>query len=89
MLILSSSSTSFTTPVAPTVLLREAARVARQGVVIKDHTRDGILAGPILRFMDFVGNAHHGVALPYNYWPRRCWIGAFEELGLSSDHLAR
>jgi SAM-dependent methyltransferase len=67
----------------PMVLLREAARVARQAVVIKDHTRDGLLAGPTLRFMDYVGNAHHGVALPYNYWPRRRWLAAFEELELS------
>ena len=45
----------------PTVLLREACRVARQAVVIKDHTRDGLLAGPTLNFMDWVGNARHGV----------------------------
>jgi len=68
----------------PLVLLREAGRVARQGVVIKDHTKDGILAGPTLRFMDFVGNAHHGVALPYNYWPRRRWMEVFEQLGWSA-----
>jgi SAM-dependent methyltransferase len=68
----------------PMILLREAARVARHGVVIKDHTRDGFLAGPTLRFMDFVGNAHHGVALPYNYWPYHRWVAAFKELGSSS-----
>lgn len=65
----------------PTVLLREAARVARRAILIKDHTRDGLLAGPTLRFMDYVGNAHHGVALPYNYWPRRRWDEAFRGLG--------
>ncbi|HWE36605.1 MAG TPA: methyltransferase domain-containing protein [Isosphaeraceae bacterium] len=67
----------------PTVLLREAARVARRAVVLKDHTRDGLLAGPTLRFMDDVGNARHGVALPHNYWPRRRWHEAFAALGLS------
>jgi SAM-dependent methyltransferase len=67
----------------PMVLLREAARVAARGVLIKDHTRDGLLAGPTLRFMDDVGNAHHGVRLPYNYWPKRRWLGAFAELGLT------
>ena len=66
----------------PEVLLREAARVARSCVIIKDHTRDGLLAGPTLRFMDWVGNARHGVALPYNYWPRARWERAIASLGL-------
>jgi SAM-dependent methyltransferase len=66
----------------PELLLREAARVARRAVVLKDHTRDGLLAGPTLRFMDWVGNAHHGVRLPYNYWPERRWREAFPCLGL-------
>src|SRR5262249_30669359 len=61
----------------PLVLLREALRVSRSCLVIKDHTRDGILAGPTLRFMDRVGNERHGVVLPYNYWPKRKWLEAF------------
>jgi len=67
----------------PMVLLREAKRVARQSIVIKDHTKDGLLAGATLRFMDYVGNARHGVSLPYNYWRERQWRGAFAELGLT------
>ncbi len=66
----------------PETLLREARRVARQGVVLKDHTRDGLLAGPTLRFMDWVGNAPHGIPLPYNYWPERRWHEAFKRIGL-------
>ena len=73
----------------PMVLLREAQRVARQSIVIKDHCRDGFLAGPTLRFMDWVGNAHHGVALPYNYWSDARWRAAFEELGLEIDSWSR
>ena len=68
--------------VDPLVLLREAGRVARRGIVLKDHGRDGFLAGSTLRFMDWVGNAHHGVVLPYNYWPVARWQAAFAELGL-------
>src|SRR3954471_11775238 len=60
----------------PMILLREAARVARRAIVIKDHTADGVLAQSTLRFMDEVGNARHGVALPYNYWPRARWMEA-------------
>lgn len=67
----------------PAVLLREARRVASQAVVLKDHTMDGLLAGPTLRFMDWVGNAPHGVVLPYNYWPEGRWRKAFEDIGLA------
>ncbi len=67
----------------PETLLREARRVARRAVVLKDHTRDGVLAGPTLRFMDWVGNAPHGIPLPYNYWPERRWRQAFKRIGLS------
>jgi SAM-dependent methyltransferase len=66
----------------PMVLLREARRVARKAIVIKDHTRDGLLAGPTLRFMDWIGNASHGVALPYNYWTSAQWDRAIAGLGL-------
>ena len=69
--------------VDPTVLLKEAARVATKGIVIKDHLREGLLANTTLRFMDFIGNAPHGVALPYNYWTRKKWHQAFDNLGLT------
>jgi SAM-dependent methyltransferase len=66
----------------PTILLAEAKRVARKLIVLKDHTRDGWLAHSRLRFMDWVGNAHHNVVLPYNYWSERQWRDAFQALGL-------
>ena len=64
-----------------TALLREAARTTRQAIVIKDHLRDGLLAGPTLRLMDWVGNARHGVALPYHYWRRQQWHDTAAALG--------
>jgi len=64
----------------PMVLLRDATRVARKAVVIKDHTLEGLLAGPTLRAMDWIGNARYGVSLPYNYWTKREWLDAFNEL---------
>ncbi len=72
--------------VDPRILLREAKRVARRCVVLKDHTKDGFLAGSTLRFMDWVGNARHGVVLPYNYWPERRWRAAFDELSMTVSH---
>ncbi len=69
----------------PAILLAEACRVASRAVVLKDHTRDGLLAGPTLRFMDWVGNAPHGIPLPYNYWPEQRWREAFAGLGLTPE----
>lgn len=70
---------------APETLLAEAARVCRAAVLVKDHCADGFLAWPTLRFMDWVGNARHGVALPYNYWPERRWRASFDRLGLRAE----
>ncbi len=66
----------------PLVLLREARRVARRAVILKDHRMERPLAGATLRFMDWVGNRPHGVPLPYNYWPEARWRAAWRELGL-------
>ena len=38
--------------VDPMTLLREAVRVARKSIIIKDHARDGLLGGLTLRVMD-------------------------------------
>lgn len=69
----------------PASVLAEAARVASHGVLIKDHYRDGTVAGLILRFMDLVGNASHGVRLPYNYLSRTQWGQIWQRLGLTPD----
>jgi SAM-dependent methyltransferase len=66
----------------PMTLLREAVRVARQAIVIKDHLAEGSLAHLTLRVMDWVGNARHGVALPYDYWSLAKWHRVFDNLGL-------
>lgn len=66
----------------PMVLLREAKRAARKAIVIKDHCSDGLFGYSTLRLMDWVGNAPHGVVLPYNYWSRQQWTAAFAELQL-------
>jgi SAM-dependent methyltransferase len=69
-------------------LLREAARVARDRVVIKDHRKNGFLAFETLKFMDHVGNSRHGVALPYLYWTAEEWNRTFGELGLKVESLS-
>ncbi len=74
---------------APQELMREAARVSKQNVVIKDHLRHGPFSGAILRFMDYVGNAHHGVRLPYNYLSPERWEELYRAAGLSSIRTIR
>jgi len=69
-----------------TVLLREGRRVAKH-VLIKDHYREGFAASARLRFMDWVGNARFGVALPYNYWTRQQWQTAWQQLSLRPEQL--
>lgn len=67
----------------PIRLLKEARRVSRQWIALKDHTRNGLLAAVTLRFMDKVGNSRHGVALPHVYWSKEEWSRAFQELCLT------
>ncbi|HSD66912.1 MAG TPA: class I SAM-dependent methyltransferase [Vicinamibacteria bacterium] len=73
----------------PRRLLVDAARVARRGVLVKDHFREGFLAGPVLRLMDWVGNARHGVSLRGEYWAPDQWRTAFGEAGLVPTQLRR
>jgi SAM-dependent methyltransferase len=69
----------------PITLLREAVRVARRKVLIKDHLAEGAFAYSTLRLMDWVGNARHGVPLPYNYWTLAKWHHALGKLGVRID----
>ncbi len=71
----------------PSVLLNEAHRVSAQHVLIKDHYRMGLAAEARLRFMDWVGNARYGVALPYNYWREEQWNDAWKKTGLVLEKL--
>jgi SAM-dependent methyltransferase len=66
----------------PAQLLADAKRVTRSSVLIKDHTREGLLAYQTLRFMDWFGNAHYGVSLPNNFWTLQQWKDCIERLGL-------
>jgi SAM-dependent methyltransferase len=70
-------------------LVREARRVARDAIVIKDHCADGFLARRTLRFMDRVGNARFGVALPHLYLSWKEWQQMFDRLGVSVVSLER
>jgi len=69
----------------PQILISEASRVARKAVIIKDHLSENKLDHATLRAMDWVGNAPHGVVLPYNYAPRKDWDNWFANAALETD----
>ena len=71
----------------PVRVMAEARRVTKRGIVVKDHFRDGLLADGTLRFMDWFGNAAHGVRLPYNYLSNAEWRKAWTALGSRVDGL--
>jgi len=67
----------------PAILLREAARVSRTLVLLKDHLDENFLDDMTLRFMDWVGNRPHGVVLTYNYQSRKQWAEHFSNCALA------
>jgi len=66
----------------PIDILREAKRVVRKKIIIKDHLLKGAFAYSTLKFMDYIGNHHYGVNLPFNYLKEEEWNSCFSEVGL-------
>jgi SAM-dependent methyltransferase len=66
----------------PGVLIAEAGRASSTCVIIKDHLSENRFDHFTLRLMDWVGNAPHGVVLPYNYASRAQWEQWFAKAGL-------
>jgi hypothetical protein len=52
-------------------------------VIVKDHFAENTWDRATLALMDWVGNAPHGVSLPYNYRSRDQWKSAFKTAGLA------
>lgn len=67
----------------PCKVLLEMSRVSNHYIVLKDHVCNGFLSYIKLRAMDYVGNAHYHVRLPYNYLSKNKWNDIFENCGLS------
>ena len=66
----------------PLAILRDAARVCRNFILIKDHLAESTLDHMTLRVMDWVGNRPHGVVLPYNYLSGQQWQKLYRDAGL-------
>jgi SAM-dependent methyltransferase len=73
----------------PLTVLRDAARVARKFIVIKDHLDENALDHWTLRLMDWVGNKPHGVVLPYAYLSSAQWKKLYSDAGLTEEKTNR
>lgn len=67
------------------ILLKEACRVSRSCILLKDHLDENLLDHLMLKLMDWVGNRPHGVRLTYNYQSRSAWQRCFDELKLAKQ----
>ncbi len=73
----------------PSILIKEMARCTSRYIVIKDHYKHGFISHLKLKAMDYVGNAHYKVKLPYNYLSVKKWEKIFEENELRVIKLER
>lgn len=65
---------------SPVDMLREACRVARSYVVVKDHVCDSRIDRVLLTFMDWLGNVGKGVPMPFHFLSSRDWRKTFDAL---------
>lgn len=72
-----------------TELMKNAVSASSKYVIIKDHMYKTPLDFAILKFMDWVGNAPHGVEIIYNFKKEEYWLKLFKELDLEVIHLNR
>jgi SAM-dependent methyltransferase len=70
-------------------ILRDAARVSRSFILIKDHVAESKFDHMTLHFMDWIGNRPHGVELPYNYFSSQQWQELYRSAGLVEVRVER
>jgi ubiquinone/menaquinone biosynthesis C-methylase UbiE len=65
--------------ISPSQVLKECARVCQGRILVKDHFSETTVDFFLLQLLDWVGNRHHGVGLPYNYFSRAKWESMLTE----------
>lgn len=65
----------------PVGVLREALRVARKAIAIKDHFSYGPVSDKLLYWMDIAGNARDSIPSPGTYFHPSRWISMVAEAG--------
>ena len=67
-------------------LMKEARRVAREGIILLDHQYAGKLEWMTLAFIDWPGNVPFGVYTPFNFKTRPEWQALFKQLRLEETY---
>ena len=73
----------------PALVLAEAARVARHGVVIKDHYANTRFDFYTLVAMERIGNAFMNISQPYNFFSEKQWNAVFDRVGLRTESVRK
>lgn len=68
---------------SPDRVIKEAKRVARETILVKDHYWETALDHLLLRWADEIGNRPYGIQRQYNYLKLKSWQRLFEKNGLS------
>ncbi|MBQ8218495.1 MAG: class I SAM-dependent methyltransferase [Bacilli bacterium] len=63
----------------PSIVFNEAVRVSNKYIIVKDHIKSNWISYIKLKMMDYVGNKHYSVRLPYNYLTKNEWDKLFNE----------
>jgi SAM-dependent methyltransferase len=71
----------------PDELLREALRVARSAVVVKDHFAFGPWGERILLALDVIGNEPYGVEVRGEYATPEAWLARFQRVNARIDEM--
>jgi SAM-dependent methyltransferase len=71
----------------PSRVLDEAKRVARRGVIIKDHYANNRFDFCNLVLMEWIGNAFTGINQPYGFVSEPGWKDVFQKHGLVVEKL--
>jgi len=72
---------------APDQMLKEALRVAKQAVVVKDHFAFGPWSERMLLLLDIVGNRPYGVAVRGDYATPEAWLARFDSCSAVVEEL--
>lgn len=73
----------------PASVLSEAARVATQGIIIKDHYANTRLDFYTLVAMERIGNAFIDISQPYNFLSEKQWDHLFSRVGLRTESIRK
>ena len=65
-------------------LMKEATRVSKRNIIIKDHICKNSFDKAVLSLMDWIGNKPHGIKLEYLYLQEKKWKEYFHKCGLKN-----